>query len=328
MKNTAVVLHWWCDNPNILPYQDRSNPVVLTAACIWAWNPNIPIYVIDVSTCDRPTSHWRHFPYKFGFKVLKRTSFLGELVPHFGRLFNFRLLSRVWDVEMAMRDVVEDNIIFMDSDIFALRSLDPAPGVKNPEFFYSNFNNGVWFYNKKARNSRYVFDYWKGMICRAIHDDDFRHQLYNDNPGYGTYYMQDEIIYRSLTKMLPNHVRSVDMSQNYLFQWLYVDPKEVVEQVRGLHCLSFITGTDRQRLFLSIKELWNVIVRWLDNHDYELIFGDRRPTDAISVFDLYSSPKNLQKLYILLGIQGQESVVFDNILKEMTDRGSLRLPLL
>lgn len=328
MKDTAVVFHWWNDNVLIKPFEDTANPIVLAAACVRKNHPDVSMYVVDCSICQRPDTDWRHFPYKYKFKVIKRNPFLGEIPPETGRTLDYRLLSRVWDVEIAMRDAPEPNILFLDSDIFCIGPLEPAP-VEYPEFFYANFNNGVWFYNKESRSTKVVFDYWKGMICRSIHDLDFRHELYAQNKGYGTFFIQDEIIYRSLCIYMPNHVRNIDMRINYLLHWLYVDPPEVVKDVRGLHCLHFISGQKRKRLFLVIKELWDQVVWSFDKHDYKMIFGEEVPEkEMMSLMDFYYSPKSMNRFYELMDIKDKESIAFDSIIKWITQYDKLPISLL
>ena len=302
MKDTAIVVHWWNDNPSIRPYQDFSNPIILAVACVRVNNPTIPIYVIDTSACKRPDSSWYYYPYKLGFKVIKADSFLRELEKEFKKLYNTRLLSRVWDVELAMRNVPENIIMFMDADIFCLNPLVAVvPEGKLVEHFYASNNNGIWVYDKRAGNAKLLFDTWKGTICRVFHDDDFRREIFAHNPGYGTFVMQDEIIYRALVTLMQNEVRSASPLDNYLFYWLYVDEPKVIDQIRGLHCLSFITGTDRRRLFLVLRELWAQIVRVFDDNDMRLIFEGRLPQETMSLKEFYYSAEAIDKFLSLVG---------------------------
>jgi hypothetical protein len=326
--STCVVLHWWNDDVNVKPYEDRYNPIILTIMQLRAYN-DLPIYVIDVSEYVRPMSDWAHFPYKFKFRVIKRDSYLKELMPLVNPLYNLRLLSRVWDIELAMRNVPEDNIMFMDSDIFCLKPLSPLMANTFPEYFFSNYNNGVWFYNKRSKSSKFVFDTWKSMICRFLHDDDFRHELHGFNPNYGTFYVQDEFVYRGLAQLIPYHIKPINMMQNYLFQWLYKDPSDITAKIIGLHCLSFLTGKDRHLLFFTLAELWNTVTTHLDNKEYRMIFGNRQPTETFSMTKLYQNRSRLKQLYRLLAIEGQrEAEVFDKIIEEFNTNAGFHIPLL
>lgn len=308
LERMAVVLHWWNDDCSIKPYLDTVNPVILSIACIRINNPYVAIYVIDVSDCSRPDSDWSYFPYKLDFKVIKVHSFLRELTSVFGKMYNIKLFSRVWDVELAMRSVWEHVIMFIDVDIFLIK---PIVQVTKPlERFHSNKNNGIWLYDKRSVSSNIVFDTWKGMLCRAIHDDDFRRRIYQYNHNYGTYTMQDEIIYRTLLADMQNHLGPIEKLDNYLFYWLYRDEAAIVDAIRGLHCLSFITGKDRRKLFLVIKELWDQITRILDPADIKVIFQDALPEEMIRLGDFHKSPTAIDRFLNLVNVK-------DSCFKEM-----------
>jgi hypothetical protein len=303
--NDALVLHWWCNNPSIKPPFDPFNPVVLTVACVRANNPRIPIYVVDVSDCDRPDSDWDYFPYKLDFKVIRKNSFLREWQNKFSNLYDLKLFSRVWDVELSMRSIPQDRVIYMDTDIFCLHPLLPMSGADHIEHFYASYNNGVWIYDKRSANCKYVFDAWKGMLCRALHDDDFRREIFLSNHNYGTFTMQDEIVYRTLCQRMQNHIRPVSMYENFLFYWLFTESPETVKDIKGLHCLSFIAGRNRHNLFLVIRELWDTINRVLSWHDLERIFGGRFPGEMINLKDFYYNWKTVEKFARLAQINSE-----------------------
>ena len=171
------------------------------------------------------------------------------------------------------------------------------------EFFCASFNNGVWLYDKRAKNTKTVFDAWKGMICRVLLDSEFRREVFTVNPAYGTYVIQDEIIYRTLAGRLPNSVHPVSPLDNYLFQWIYRDDPKTIDDVRGVHCLSFVTGHDRRRVFLVIQEFWAQVMKVFDRHDIAAVFGDERPGEMLSLKSFYRSMKTIEKFLTMLDLQ-------------------------
>jgi hypothetical protein len=291
----------------------------------------MPIYIVDTSSYERTISDWGVTASQLRVKIIKRTPHLSHAMPYTaGAVYDLRLLSRVFDVELAMRDVPEDNVIFLDSDIFCLQPLIPLRSVKTQliEHFYSNDNNGVWLYNKNSRSSEDVFEGWKNLVCRSILDPEAKLEIHQRNPNYGSPRLNDEIVYRTLCQKFPGDMRPTDYTENYLFHWLSIDPKNITSNIKLLHCLGFLTTTNRAKLFKLFKETWPIACRWIDETQRKLLFGEVDEKEQISISDLYLNKPALRKMDEELGFSKYNSGSWEMCLEHNGYYENYRSPLL
>jgi hypothetical protein len=310
---------------------DKANPVILSAASVRSHNFDIPIYIIDTSKHERTMSEWGVTASQIRIKIIKRNPHLHHAMSFIDpALYDLRLLSRVFDVESAMRDVPEDNVIFLDSDIFCLQPLLPLRTVKTKilEYFYSNSNNGVWIYNKQSRSCLDVFEGWKNLICRSILDPDSKFYIHSKNPYYGSPRLNDEVVYRTLCERFPGNMRPTHFTENYLFHWLSIDPRTVTEQIKMLHCLGFLTTTNRAKLFKLFKETWPIAKRWIDEPTRLALFGEVDENEQISISDLYLNKPALKRMKEELGFDNCNYWSWENCLMYNGYYENYRLPLL
>jgi hypothetical protein len=329
-NNFCVVYHWWNDS-SVTPLFDKGNPVLLSAASVRLHNPYIPIYIIDTSSHERTMSDWGVTASQIRVKIIKRNPHLYHALPYTAHaVYDLRLLSRVFDVEIAMRAVDEDNVIFMDSDIFCLKPLIPLRSVKTQliEHFYSNANNGVWIYNKKSRSCSDVFDGWKNLICRSILDPESKFNIHQMNPHYGSPRLNDEVVYRTLCALYPGDMRPTDFTENYLMHWLSIDPKNITSNIKLLHCLGFLTTTNRAVLIKLFRELWPLACRWIDEDQRKLLFGEVDESKQMSIGDLYLNKPALRRMKEELGFTKYHENSWEGCLQANGYYENYRVPLL
>lgn len=291
-ETPMVVYHWWCDNPEIKPYQDMNNPVVPSIVTLRSHNKNIPISVLDLS-CD--PQDWGCFPELLNFQVVRWTPRL-DLSLH----KSSRLCSRVWDVSEYVNQIKNNEIIFTDSDIFWLKN--PLPLTKSTEKFNCSSNTGVWYFNKNSAIAKEVFRTWKFIISRIlIGDKEFFDEMcmkvYTaiDTP------FQDEVAFGYLITQYPHLYSPVAFNENYMiYRLMNNDP--LLESVKCLHGLGAVLGSKRGLICLVLKELRDSIKKVLSEEQVNVVFSGETCNDVYSIYDIHAlSHKRLKEIMNFTG---------------------------
>jgi hypothetical protein len=271
-SKSMVVYHWWCDNPNVAPYQDLCSPVVLSIAVLRAHNRTIPITVLDLS--QRDEREWGCFPELLNFEVVKWTPLLD-----LNLYKSSRLCSRVWDVWDYAHRIPENNILFTDSDIFWLKN--PFPLNEQDKCgclskFYCSSNTGVWYFDKTSQISEEVIRVWKFIISRVlIRDMDFYTELCVKVTSLLEQNFQDEIAFGYLIVQHPELYNPVGSEENFaIYRLMNKKDLENLDNVKCLHALGAVLGCRKGRICLVLRELKDAIEKVLNKDQIEMIFGN------------------------------------------------------
>lgn len=281
----ALVYHWWNNTPNVKPYQDLSNPVILAIATARAYNPKITIYVIDISFIERPLEDWGDFPKTLSFTIIPRKILMNCGLPNCNPL-----CSRVWDVwDACQKDIPKNNILFTDADVFWLKDMFPLEMSNQGKlnYFHCHKNNtGVWYFDKRSPFVKEVFCIWKGIMALAMVDNAFHEEIKTLLPSAREGFFQEEIAFSYLLLTYPRYYHSLSIRENFLVYELRHRTPEELSRVKCLHCLRSVMGNQRGRACYYLKELSDAIHSTLTSEQMKLIFDDFKPTKVCSIYDI------------------------------------------
>jgi hypothetical protein len=307
-----VIYHWWCDDPNIKPYQSTRSPVVASIACLRAHCPNVDITVLDASCQMRSKSDWGEFPELLNFKIEQCMPFIKKSHINLWQktykkkdtICDLRLASRIWDVEKYAKKLKENKILFLDSDIFCVSN--PFPDLikhhNSDDFYCLNGNTGVWLYNK-SKESDVFFDIWKATTSRILIGDRRFFNEVKKKTNYESF--NDEMTYLYITKKYIKINNYLKPNFNFIIKYLGTDDKLGylkyhkldAGEVKFIHACDSNMFKDKILLCSKINEIKNSIKTSLDNYYYNLIFEYYINVKSFSLNKIFNMSKKSFKTH-------------------------------
>jgi len=162
--NPAIVYHWWGYPSDAPPIANLRSPIMASIGTLRGVNPTVPIYVIDVSDEEQD---WMNYPEQLGFRVIQKPPYLKKYKDKEG----YRNLSRQFD--LARMHIQEDDIIYVDSDVFFIQN--PIP-LEQPtsRFCFNKYNSGFYYFNLISAEFKEFQEVFEAYIITALNDENFR----------------------------------------------------------------------------------------------------------------------------------------------------------
>lgn len=182
----AVFYHWWGYSSDADPLKNLREPIILSIATLRYHNPSIPIYVLDLS--DSPTD-WNGLDKLLNFRVEPISPHLRE---HYSDKVGWRNLSRMFDLHRLQNKVPENEIIYIDCDIFFLKDILPLD-CSLDRFCFNRFNSGFFYYDKNSAAYRRFIELFEAYATTALNDENFRH-VTNQFGSNNDYFVLDETL--------------------------------------------------------------------------------------------------------------------------------------
>jgi hypothetical protein len=288
-NNKHIVYYWWNDNLNIKPYQDLRSPVILSIATLRAFHKEVPITILDISEFERPSEDWFEFQQALNFNVLKIKTDMDTSSPRY-----WKLCSKVSEIYKNIEFLKEDDIVFIDSDIFFLKSIFPLDyeNEMKEKFCCWPHNTGFFYFNKNLESNKKLLKKWEDTIFECLKNDQFYQELKREY-YYKQDLLEDEICFLYLSNKSKNlNIQNLNFKkENYCFEYkLFKNEIDLISQIKMLHCLYEYNGHRRGILCLVIEELKQNIQKSLTNCLIKKIFKNEiiRPSynlNAISQMD-------------------------------------------
>jgi len=280
-ENKHIIYYWWNDNPNIKPHQDLKSPVILSIATLRSFHKNVPVTIFDISDFERPKEDWKDFQNILNFDVVKTTTDLNTSSPRY-----WKLCSKIADISKNIQFLKEDNIVFVDSDIFFLQQIFP---LKYEEQLDKNFycyphNTGFFYFNKNLESNKEIFELWANTINKCLIDEDFFTEVCLKINDYSTKSLHDEISLRYLIKEKKiNNIKNLDISESFVFNQTQIyaanygriDSENFLKlkhKIKFIHAMLIYNGPKRGLLCLIIEELKQAISKSLNAELIKKIF--------------------------------------------------------
>ena len=187
MRSHAAIYHWWREKEDPPVQHNLRTPILLSIACLRAADPEIQIYVIDIS--DEPDKTLEKFSDPLGFIIFSvRATF--ETTPFLGN----RHLSRIHDIHRLLPHIREKNITYVDSDVFY--QLKPKEHSEDDHGLVFNGNNSGFFRFQKNQKFNNFFEQYDAVVRTSILDSTYRTITRQSLPPDSAYLIKDEAILR------------------------------------------------------------------------------------------------------------------------------------
>jgi hypothetical protein len=283
-NNKHVIYHWWNDNINIKPYEDLRNPVVLSIATLRSFHKKIPITILDVSDFERPKEDWVEFQKALNFQVVKTKTSIDTSSPRY-----WKVCSKVSDISKNIQFLKEDNIIFVDSDIFFVKPILPLSYEDHlvDKFCCLPYNTGFFYFNHKLEKNQKVLEIWNETIVEALKNENFYEELHKVIPYYPSKSLHDEICMHYLFKQKKiNNIKKLDFDESFIFSQEHIflanygkfDNFELIfKKIKFIHAITAFNGNKRGILCLLIKEINDLINKSLNKRLIKKIFRHEMP---------------------------------------------------
>lgn len=270
--NQAVIYHWWGYTSDAPPISNLRSSIVISIANLRAVNRIIPIYVIDISDNQQD---WMNYPSTLNFKVIKQKPFLN----HYSHCKGYRNLSRLFDIARFQTNIPENEIIYLDSDVFYLKDILPLE-CDTSKFCFNKYNSGFFYYNKNSYDYKLFQEIFESYVITALNDENFRYIT----KQYGTcdnYFVLDETMLHYMYMKHRNLFNIVPTNEHFL-----IDKAEYsfnLEKIKMFHgnrivCENKFAKTKEEEqhsrglISLIINQLFDNLKKVLTNDDIELMF--------------------------------------------------------
>lgn len=264
--NQALVYHYWNDGRDRKHYRNMAYPVVVSVATLRAVEPDIPVYVVDVSD---EGGDWGFYPELLDFKVVHRPPQLPvPWSPDIGLVRStYKYCSSIFDVTSLAGEIPEGTIVFSDSDIFYLEPFLPLePGDK---FNCTREFVGHYYYDKAAVPATAFLSLWKKCITRGVEDLEFRRHA-------ASYYRLPRFFNQESVFVYLCEVASVERSVRFLAEEEHCfEPEYPHEGLKLFHFAGAHFGNRRGLAALAIEEYRNALFKVLGEREVFDVFGVR-----------------------------------------------------
>ena len=263
MPKPAIVYHWWNDR-NMHVWEDWQNPILVSIASLRAHDPDVPVYVLDVSDGER---NWLDYPHKLNFKYIRTGSKIPLLRSHEIYGSSYKICSRQFDIEWLAGRIPEDLIVSVESDFFWQGKLEPPDDVDR--FHFNFYNSGFYFYNKKAELAKQFLAVWKHYILLGMANPRVRADVMSK---YEWQHFQDEACMVYIVKSFGGIAAPIDDRHNVL----YNPEKDYAENYKDaltLHLIQAFFPKNRGLVPLMVKEFYEVIRSVLAPQELYDIYG-------------------------------------------------------
>ena len=261
----ALIYQWW-NNSDKQVWEDTKNPVIPSIATIRASDPNLPIYVVDLSDVER---YWGTYPRTLNFRVIHTHPKIplrrDDKTIH---TETFNLCSRPFDLDWIMGKIREDTVIFCESDIIWFRSLFPLD-LESDKFCFNAFNSGFFHYQPKMPIVRDFFLHWKHLILTGMISQDRRNDILKKYPWP---VFQDETCMVYINQVMPHLVHTISQLDNLFFN-PYLGFKDEYDNTKNYHFVGGLWGKNRGRAALLLRPSFDRMKSVLSDRDMAMLFG-------------------------------------------------------
>jgi hypothetical protein len=259
----ALIYHWWNDR-KLNVWEDWQNPVLVSIASFRAFDPETPIYVLDVSDVER---NWMDYPHKLNFKHIRSTSRIPLLKTHqiFGQ--SYKICSRQFDIEWLAGRIPEDVIVSVESDLFWQGGLELPEDVDR--FHFNFYNSGFYFYNKNADLTKQFLAVWKHHILLGMCNTKIRDEIM---AKYDWPHFQDEACLVYIVKTFGGMAGPIDDRHNVLFN-PFKSYEDEYKNALTLHFIQAMHPKNRGLLPVMVKEFYEIIRQVLSPEQLYDIYG-------------------------------------------------------
>lgn len=245
-------------------WDDWQNPVLLSIASLRAHNPDIPVYVLDVSNRDR---NWYDYPHKLNFKCIRTHSKIPILKTHEIYGETYKICSRIFDIEWLASRIPEDVIVSVESDIFWQGDF-VLPEVVD-RFCFNFYNSGFYYYNKNAELAKQFIALWKHYIIMGMANPKVRAEVMSK---YEWEFFQDEACMVYIMKTFGGIVAPLSDDHNVLFN-PFKSYEDTYKKATTLHFIQAMIPKNRGLLPLFVKEFYDIVSRVLSPQQLYEIYG-------------------------------------------------------
>ena len=272
MSKPALVYHYWNDR-QVHVWEDWQNPILISIASARAFNPDIPIYVLDVSNHQR---NWLDYPHKLNFKCIPCESQIPLLKTNEIYGSSYKICSRQFDIDWLARKIPEDIIISVESDIFWMADPCPLPEPID-RFFFNFYNSGFYYYNKNSDLAKRFLKVWRHYIIMGMSNPKVQAEIMSK---YKWDYFQDEAAMVYIVKSFGGMAGPCPDNLNVLFN-PFKSWDEHYKNAWNLHLIGAFFPKNRGLLGLMFEPFYEVIKTVLSPQqlydiygpDYELLAG-------------------------------------------------------
>jgi hypothetical protein len=186
----------------------------------------------------------------------------------------WKLCSKVSEIQKNIQFLNEENIIFVDSDIFFLKPVFPLDyeSEMKEKFCCWPHNTGFFYFNKNLQSNQEILKKWNDVIVECLKNDQLYKEI-REEFSYKANCLEDEICFLYFASKNSNIQDLNFKKENYCFiQNNLINDLNLIHQIKMLHCLRNNNGDKRGLLCLAIEELKQNICESLNYNLIKKIF--------------------------------------------------------
>lgn len=272
-------------------------PILFSIATVRHQCPNSEIFIFDFSSVDLD---WKDYESRLGFEVVKSPCYLDRTrncdgnsiiinsTHYYGKhldrkakhccymfdIINAKFASRFFDFWGFVESRDCDRAYFVDSDIFFL---SPPLGYSEEPSLRAD-NTGLFRCNPKSSRTSSYFDYLLGISSECFRSFELRRKMMGVYGNYGA--ITDEVIHRYLSMVdgdYPWRYREMSPEEHFLphnHRFLVPSADADVASIQAIHSMMYMTGKERGRLGILLRESWEAIRRFFSFEEIHGICGN------------------------------------------------------